>query len=100
MAELGPPFGGITRIRFKGFVYDVSAIRLPRNLSREAKARRAEVNASKITEVRRQRSGANLLSPISGLPASSSNLPVASSELLLFLFDVGVENGHPRALLP
>ena len=24
------PFGGITRIRFKGFVYDVSAIRLPR----------------------------------------------------------------------
>jgi hypothetical protein len=30
MAELGPPFGGITRIRFKGFVYDVSAIRLPR----------------------------------------------------------------------
>jgi hypothetical protein len=25
-----PPFGGITRIRFKGFVYDVSAIRLPR----------------------------------------------------------------------
>ena len=25
------PFGGITRIRFKGFVYDVSAIRLPRN---------------------------------------------------------------------
>ena len=31
MAELGPPFGGITRIRFKGFVYDVSAIRLPRS---------------------------------------------------------------------
>ena len=34
MAEMpvrpGPPFGGITRIRFKGFVYDVSAIRLPR----------------------------------------------------------------------
>jgi hypothetical protein len=30
MAEFGPPFGGITRIRFKGFVYDVSAIRLPR----------------------------------------------------------------------
>jgi len=28
--RLGPPFGGITRIRFKGFVYDVSAIRLPR----------------------------------------------------------------------
>jgi hypothetical protein len=25
------PFGGITRIRFKGFVYDVSAIRLPRS---------------------------------------------------------------------
>jgi hypothetical protein len=25
MAELAPPFGGITRIRFKGFVYDVSA---------------------------------------------------------------------------
>jgi hypothetical protein len=24
------PFGGITRIRFKGFVQDVSAIRLPR----------------------------------------------------------------------
>jgi len=24
------PFGGITRIRFKGFVYDVSAIWLPR----------------------------------------------------------------------
>ncbi len=47
MAELGPPFGGITRIRFKGFVYDVSAIRLPRNLSRETTARRAEVNASK-----------------------------------------------------
>jgi hypothetical protein len=45
MAELGPPFGGITRIRFKGFVYDVSAIRLPRNLSRETTARRAEVNA-------------------------------------------------------
>jgi hypothetical protein len=30
--RLGPPFGGITRIRFKGFVYDVSAIRLPRSL--------------------------------------------------------------------
>jgi hypothetical protein len=30
MTEFGPPFGGITRIRFKGFVYDVSAIRLPR----------------------------------------------------------------------
>jgi len=29
--RLGPPFGGITRIRFKGFVYDVSAIRLPRS---------------------------------------------------------------------
>jgi hypothetical protein len=28
--RLGPPFGGITRIRFKGFVNDVSAIRLPR----------------------------------------------------------------------
>ena len=27
---IAPPFGGITRIRFKGFVYDVSAIRLPR----------------------------------------------------------------------
>jgi hypothetical protein len=34
MAELGPPFGGITRIRFKGFVYDVSAIRLPRTFTR------------------------------------------------------------------
>ena len=33
MAELGPPFGGITRIRFKGFVYDVSAIRLPRSFA-------------------------------------------------------------------
>jgi hypothetical protein len=30
MAENLAPFGGITRIRFKGFVYDVSAIRLPR----------------------------------------------------------------------
>ena len=29
-ARTGPPFGGITRIRFKGFVYDVSAKRLPR----------------------------------------------------------------------
>jgi hypothetical protein len=29
--RFAPPFGGITRIRFKGFVYDVSAIRLPRN---------------------------------------------------------------------
>ena len=27
-----PPFGGITRIRFKGFVNDVSALRLPRTL--------------------------------------------------------------------
>ena len=45
MAELGPPFGGITRIRFKGFVYDVSAIRLPRNLSREATTLKVEVNA-------------------------------------------------------
>jgi hypothetical protein len=25
----GPPFGGITRIRFKGFVYDVSAKAAP-----------------------------------------------------------------------
>jgi hypothetical protein len=32
--RLGPPFGGITRIRFKGFVYDVSAIRLPRTFTR------------------------------------------------------------------
>jgi hypothetical protein len=31
MADLAP-FGGITRIRFKGFVYDVSALRLPRTL--------------------------------------------------------------------
>ena len=57
-------FGGITRIRFKGSPAPVlptnffapsyaasktgaglSAIRLPRNLSREATARRAEVNA-------------------------------------------------------
>src|SRR6266404_2423832 len=34
MSDLGPPFGGITRIRFKGFVYDVSAIRLPRTFTR------------------------------------------------------------------
>jgi hypothetical protein len=42
MAEIpvrfGPPFGGITRIRFKGFVYDVSAKRLPRT-SRYAKVK-------------------------------------------------------------
>jgi hypothetical protein len=31
MADLAP-FGGITRIRFKGFVQDVSALRLPRTL--------------------------------------------------------------------
>ena len=30
MADSSSPFVGITRIRFKGFVYDVSAIRLPR----------------------------------------------------------------------
>jgi hypothetical protein len=30
--RLGPPFGGITRIRFKGFVYDVSAMWLPRTM--------------------------------------------------------------------
>ena len=30
--RFGPPFVGITRIRFKGFVCDVSAIRLPRTL--------------------------------------------------------------------
>ena len=29
------PFGGITRIRFKGFVQDVSANWLPRNLVHE-----------------------------------------------------------------
>jgi hypothetical protein len=33
------PFGGITRIRFKGFVYDVSAIRLPRYCVRIGRAR-------------------------------------------------------------
>ena len=43
------PFGGITRIRFKGFVYDVSAIRLPRSYIksrirlRRAKSIRARV---------------------------------------------------------
>jgi len=36
MAEVDlAPFVGITRIRFKGFVYDVSAIRLPRTLFSE-----------------------------------------------------------------
>ena len=38
MAELGPPFVGITRIRFKGFVYDVSAIRLPRTTPHDSAA--------------------------------------------------------------
>jgi hypothetical protein len=31
------PFGGITRIRFKGFVQDVSAIRLPRTTKKRIK---------------------------------------------------------------
>jgi hypothetical protein len=44
MAELGPPFGGITRIRFKGFVYDVSAIRLPRINLFQTKTDFSEVN--------------------------------------------------------
>jgi hypothetical protein len=35
--RFGPPFGGITRIRFKGFVYDVSAIRLPRTTKKRIK---------------------------------------------------------------
>jgi hypothetical protein len=43
--RLGPPFDGITRIRFKGFVNDVSAIRLPRTFL-ENKTRLAEVNES------------------------------------------------------
>ena len=50
MAELGPPFGGITRIRFKGFVYDVSAIRLPRT-TRYAKV---EIGKSKVEIERMQ----------------------------------------------
>jgi hypothetical protein len=40
----GPPFGGITRIRFKGFVYDVSAIRLPRINLFQTKTDFSEVN--------------------------------------------------------
>jgi hypothetical protein len=48
------PFGGITRIRFKGFVYDVSAIRLPRSyIKSRIGAGTVEVNRS---EVRGQRS--------------------------------------------
>src|SRR5437773_11702809 len=73
MAELGPPFGGITRIRFKGFVYDVSAIRLPRTFTRSYGSRS-----------RSQRVKAR-----SALPAPS----------LFFRFHIRVKNGHPRALL-
>ena len=47
MAELGPPFGGITRIRFKGFVYDVSANSGSPALSREATTTKIEVNRVK-----------------------------------------------------
>ena len=55
MAELGPPFGGITRIRFKGFVYDVSAIRLPRFLRQEYD-REGRSQLPQIGEVRDHRS--------------------------------------------
>ena len=55
MAELGPPFGGITRIRFKGFVYDVSAIRLPRFLRQEYD-REGRSQLPQIGEIRGQRS--------------------------------------------
>ncbi len=34
------PFGGITRIRFKGFVQDVSAVSAPPLCSRDAKVAR------------------------------------------------------------
>jgi hypothetical protein len=42
---IAPPFGGITRIRFKGFVYDVSAIRLPRTNFFQSKTPVREVNS-------------------------------------------------------
>jgi hypothetical protein len=48
MAEISSPFGGITRIRFKGFDRHfspiISARRLPRSI--EIKSRESEVNPS------------------------------------------------------
>ena len=49
MAEISSPFGGITRIRFKGFDRHfspiISARRLPRSI--EIKSRESEVNPSR-----------------------------------------------------
>jgi len=50
MAEISSPFGGITRIRFKGFDRHfspiISARRLPRSI--EIKSRESEVNPARI----------------------------------------------------
>jgi len=70
------PFGGITRIRFKGFVKDVSAIRLPRTYFFQAKTGAREVNSCRLfsTTKNTESTKMKLISPRKKTEAQSSCL--------------------------